>query len=59
MTTYPSMALLNSSLDGVDFGGSRGGVALLEEALRVHVAGMLPTAGRTGQPVPGPHLQLS
>ena len=29
-------------LDSVDFGDSGRGVALLEEALRVHVAGLLP-----------------
>ena len=33
-------------LDSVDFGDSGRGVALLEEALRVHVAGLLPP-GRT------------
>ena len=48
MTTSPSMALLNTSLDGVDFGGSRGGVALLEEGLRVYVTRLLPSARRAG-----------
>ena len=35
-----------ASLDSVDFGDSRGGVALLEKGLRVHIAGLL-LPGRT------------
>ena len=35
-----------SSLDGVDFGDSCCRAALLEEALGVNVAGLLPAAGR-------------
>ena len=37
---------IKSSLDSVDLGGPRCGVTLLEEALRVYVTGLLPSARR-------------